>query len=101
MTVKYVWIRKKLFYLTDNQHEKKECYRKMQLYWQWIQGIIEQPILLKINRKDEKNSGERQWRMLLYGHASYWLKLFKPNLPLSTGKIEVDLQKHPCHHHQC
>lgn len=34
------------------------------------QGIMEQPILLKINRKDEKNSGER-----LCGHASYWLNL--------------------------
>lgn len=54
VTVKYLWIRKKLFYLIDSQYLKQECHRKMQLYWQWIQGIIEQSIMLKINRKDEK-----------------------------------------------
>lgn len=81
-----LWIRKKLFYLIDSQYLKQECHRKVQLYWQWFQGIIEQSVMLKINRQDEKNSGEKQWHKLLYGHASYWLNLFKQNLPVGIYK---------------
>lgn len=93
-----MWIRKKLFYLTDSQYYKNNEMQKCCITGEENQGIIKQPILLKINGKDGRKSGERQWHLLLYGHASHWLNLFKQNLSLSAGKIQMNLQKYPCNH---